>query len=152
MNSEGPISWLPEKLLDSKQKKIERSTLNDVQFIGFYFSANWTEACRNFNKKLTDFYVKLNNIEPGSKLFEVVFFSAEQDEKTFQNYCKTMPWLACPLNTFEQESIENGCEIKRIPALIIFSQGGELIEENGEQALENDPEMTYGIWLSKAFN
>ena len=152
MESEGPISWLPEKLLNNNQKKFEKNILNEYQFIGFYFSSNWTDNCKNATKKLIDFYVKMNNIDPESKIFEVVYFASDDDEKTVQNYCKSMPWLICPFNCIEQESIENGCEINHIPALIIFSSSGELIEEKGETVLENDAETTYATWLSKIYN
>ena len=142
-----PISWLPEELY-KQDEKIKRTELNDVQLLGFYFASLTSGQCTNFTPELINFYNKFNS--ENNKVFEVIFFSNDKDENAFRQHYDKMPWLACPFKCFEQECIDEGCEINDLPTLIVFSKNGQLIDESGQITLtEKNEDDTFALWLSK---
>ena len=64
------------------------------KYVALYFSAHWCLPCRYFTPVLTEIYKNL--LEKGD--FEIVFISADRDEKSFEEYHHTMPWLALPFS------------------------------------------------------
>ena len=143
-----PISWLPEELY-KQEEKISRNDLKDIQLLSFYFGSLSEGRCTNFTPELIDFYTKINNED---KLFEVIFFSNDIDEDSFKRHYTKMPWLACPFKCFEQECIDEGCEINELPKLIVFSKNGQLVDESGQNIIneKKDFEEIFATWLSKS--
>ena len=160
MNANEIINWLPPQLLKLKKDEapelIDSESL-DAQFIGFYFGAKWCGSCTRVFSDIVKFYETINKNE---KILEIIFFSKDINEEKFKQYYEEMPWLACPYKTYEQEYIEEGCDITSLPSLLIFSNQGKLVEEKGIKLIEGTgkeagadaAEDIYAIWLSKVSN
>jgi nucleoredoxin len=61
--------------------------------VALYFSAHWCGPCQAFTPKLADVY---NELKDRAEEFEIVFISSDEDQETFEEYFKSMPWLALP--------------------------------------------------------
>jgi thiol-disulfide isomerase/thioredoxin len=89
---------VPHLLNPNNQEKIETKTLweDGVKSIGIYFSAHWCSPCRSFTPKLAEIY---KEVQESSQSFRLFFVSCDEDEKSFDEYRSTMPWLALALNS-----------------------------------------------------
>ncbi|XP_068668165.1 probable nucleoredoxin 2 isoform X2 [Aristolochia californica] len=97
--------------------------------IGLYFSANWYIDCQNFTPILASVYNKLKDEEAK---FEVVFVSSDEDQKSFDKYYGTMPWLAIPFSDLQsKKSLTKRFQIEGIPSLIILDPCGNSIHTDG---------------------
>ena len=73
---------IPHLLDPNSEETLETKTLwqDGVKAVGFYFSAHWCPPCRHFTPKLGEVY-------------------KQAQEESFNEYRKTMPWPAVPLNS-----------------------------------------------------
>ena len=78
------------------------SLKGEDKVLGLFFSAHWCPPCRVFTPNLTDWYTRLREGVAKDKL-EIVYISLDKDEKTFDEYYDTMPWLALPYKYRERE-------------------------------------------------
>ncbi|KAH9319316.1 hypothetical protein KI387_021085 [Taxus chinensis] len=98
------------------------------KIVGVYFSAHWCPPCRAFTPALAETYTKL--LEKGG--FEVIFVSEDEDDKSFEEYHKTMPWLALPFSdTKAKEKLDQLFDVKGIPTLILLDQECKTISVDG---------------------
>ena len=81
-------------------KMVSNDHLKEAEIIAFYFSASWCQPCKMFTPVLSKFYEVVNK---DKRVLEVVFFSADSDQQSFDSYFGTMPWLAAPW-TFDRAS------------------------------------------------
>ncbi|ONK61144.1 uncharacterized protein A4U43_C08F26690 [Asparagus officinalis] len=104
-----------------------------------YFSALWCPPCRAFLPTLTDVYNKIKAKDPN---FELVFISSDQDQKSFDDYYASMPWLAIPFGDDRKESLCKTFKVYGIPSLVAIGPTGktvttearDLIMEHGAEA------------------
>ncbi|KAF6168102.1 hypothetical protein GIB67_011487 [Kingdonia uniflora] len=97
--------------------------------IGLYFSANWYPQCQNFTPVLANTYKQLK--EQGAN-FEIVFVSSDEDLSSFDEYYRTMPWLAVPFSDLQcKKSLTERFQIEGIPSVIIIDPFGKLIQTDG---------------------
>jgi nucleoredoxin len=80
-----------ETLLKNGSQPVPVSELSSADVIGLYFSAHWCGPCRGFTPVLSKIYTDL---KAAGKAFEIVFVSADRDEKSMKSYFEDMPWLA----------------------------------------------------------
>ena len=78
------------------------SLKGEDKVLGLFFSAHWCPPCRVFTPNLIDWYTRLREGVAKDKL-EIVYISLDKDEKTFDEYYETMPWLALPYKYRERE-------------------------------------------------
>ncbi|KAH9318585.1 hypothetical protein KI387_020354 [Taxus chinensis] len=116
------------------------------KIVGLYFAAHWYHQCQTFTPVLADIYNQLK--EQGAE-FEIVFISSDEDRVSFENYHRTMPWLAVSYSDLKTKQLLNKTfEIEAIPGLIILDTQGktmqteavELIYKYGVQAFPFTPE------------
>ena len=69
------------------------SALKDIDIIGIYFSAQWCGQCMTFTPDLMEKYSKLREAD---KKFEIIFCTFDENPAQFEEYYKSMPWLAFP--------------------------------------------------------
>ncbi|UJR18210.1 hypothetical protein I4U23_005111 [Adineta vaga] len=105
-------------ILDKSNRIID---LNDEKYqgkiIGLYFSAHWCPPCRSFTPILTEFYNKYSE----EKKFEIIFLSSDNDEESFNEYYKEMPWLTLDFKEREKkDELDQKFQIDGIPTLILL--------------------------------
>lgn len=129
---------LGDSLQLKKSKKVSTSeALAGKSAIGLYFSASWCPPCKTFTPKLAKAYSKSLK----AKGLEIVFVSADRDEKAFDGYFKEMPWLALPYEAGDvKNALSKKYEVDGIPTLVIVdSKTGEVITTDGRESVGEDP-------------
>jgi nucleoredoxin len=112
---------------------IPLSTLQSKDVVGLYFSAHWCGPCRGFTPQLAKLY---NECKDKGKSFEIVFISSDRDEEAFKEYFGEMPWCALSFKERELKSILSEIfEVQGIPTLVLLNGKGELITEDGREAV-----------------
>ncbi|XP_035690960.1 nucleoredoxin-like [Branchiostoma floridae] len=163
--SEDPVGaffpWHPPPLSEILQGKLLRrneDTTEEVDIstlagkpVGLYFSAHWCPPCRKFTPVLAKAYQK---IKEDNKDFEIIFASSDRLEDSFNDYFKTMPWLALPYEDPRKTTLSQMYGITGIPTLIIVEnlQTGKIITKEGREAVGSDPEGKEFPWMSKPLN
>ena len=130
-----PKNIFGKTLLKNDGSTIETSkAFNNVDAVGLYFSAHWCPPCRGFTPKLSERYTKLK--ESGKKV-EMVFLSSDHDQNAFNEYHKTMSFLASPFsNSRLKETLSEKYKVRGIPALIfIDGKTGKLITTEGRASI-----------------
>ena len=90
-----------------KRKDISVKSLEgEGKVLGLYFSARWCSPCRAFTPKLAEWYTTLTSGLLKDK-FEIVFISSDKEEKEFDTYFDTMPWLCLPYSHRDRKVIYN---------------------------------------------
>ncbi|EFJ40226.1 hypothetical protein VOLCADRAFT_108271 [Volvox carteri f. nagariensis] len=121
--------------------------------IALYFSAHWCPPCRQFTPKLAATYKSFKETHPRAADWEVVFVSSDRDEKSFDGYYESMPWLALPFSERETKAaLSSLYKVRGIPTLVVIDgETGELITSNGRDAVGDDPECENFPWRPKTF-
>ncbi|KAK6171450.1 hypothetical protein SNE40_019638 [Patella caerulea] len=112
--------------------------------VGLYFSAHWCPPCRQFTPVLADFYQKLKGV---GKEFEIVFISSDRDQKSFQEYFNTMPWLTLDFSLrTEKDELCQKFSVRGIPTLVLLNGEGEIITKEGRNIVSEDPDGANFPW------
>ena len=96
-----------ETLLKNGSQPVPVSELSSADVIGLYFSAHWCGPCRGFTPVLSKIYTDL---KAAGKAFEIVFVSADRDEKSMKSYFEDMPWLS--LQWADKKNLEDDLDKK----------------------------------------
>ncbi len=97
MSGAGEI--LGSNIVNKKGEKVDIKSAFSGKVVGIYFSAHWCPPCRGFTPVLADFYNKHHT----AKNFEVVFVSSDRDQKSFDDYFGSMPWLSLSFDEREKK-------------------------------------------------
>ncbi|RWR79475.1 putative nucleoredoxin 1 [Cinnamomum micranthum f. kanehirae] len=115
------------------------------KMVALYFCFSSHKPCQEFTPKLVEMYNKLK--DKGDE-FEVVLISLDDDEQSYVEILKSIPFLAVPFKDKICEKLARYFELRRIPTLVIIGSDGktvnsnvaELVEEHGIQAYPFTPE------------
>ena len=133
--------FLGSKLV-SHTGEVNTSDVLSAPVLAIYFSAHWCPPCRGFTPTLAKHYNKWNEKE---KKIEVIFVRSDRDQSGFDEYFKSMPWVAVPFSATEtRAALKAKYTVKGIPMLVIVDKSGKClkldgrddVEDNGEAALE----------------
>ncbi|KAF5945361.1 hypothetical protein HYC85_015589 [Camellia sinensis] len=113
--------------------------------VGLYFSLSSYKKCQDFTPKLIEVYEKLKR---KGENFEVVMIPLDEDEESFEQTIRRMPWLSLPFKDKTCKKLARFYELSTLPALIIIGPDGktlhcdvvETIEEHGTLAYPFTPE------------
>nr|AZL94443.1 transposase [Nephromyces sp. MMRI] len=105
---------------------VQTSTVS-AEIIGFYFSAEWCPPCKKFTPMLANIYQSAKSM---NKSFEIVFVSHDRSVAQFENYHRTMPWLALEYNNPNRMSLIGKHQINAVPTLIIMTRTGQVISKD----------------------
>merc|ERR1712083_1273595 len=96
-------------------------------FIGLYFSAHWCPPCRGFTPKLAEMYK--NGLKDK---MEIIFVSSDQDEASFNDYYKEMPWIALKYSEkATKEDLGQKHGVQGIPMLVVVKPDGSTEANDG---------------------
>jgi thiol-disulfide isomerase/thioredoxin len=109
--------------------------LSSKSKIGVYFSAHWCGPCRGFTPVASAAYKELK--ESGEAGFEIVFVSADSDQKAFDSYFGEMPWIAIPYDKVEdvKDALESKFNVRGIPQLSIIEPDGTLVTNSARELI-----------------
>ncbi|CAK9321660.1 unnamed protein product [Citrullus colocynthis] len=114
-------------LLRNNGDKVEIEMLKG-KILGLYFAAAWCGQSQRFTPSLVEVYNELSS----KANFEVIFVSADDDEKSFNEYFSKMPWLAVPFSDLERrDRLDSFFKVRGIPHLIILNKNGKLCSDSG---------------------
>lgn len=117
-----------------------------VDYVMLYFSAHWCPPCKAFTPALAKFYDE----HASDKSFEIVFVTCDNNEKEFNSYFKTMPWLAINFDEEQlREKMTSKYDVEGIPYLVVIdAKTGELVTTKGRQQVTDDPDAKSFPWKS----
>eukprot|EP00054_Salpingoeca_dolichothecata_P031492 m.263700 g.263700 ORF g.263700 m.263700 type:complete len:402 (-) comp27140_c0_seq1:67-1272(-) len=146
------MSFLPSKILDPSGAEIDSSALKNKKVIGLYFSAHWCPPCKAFTPKLSQWLADFKKTEKGDQM-EIVFVTADRDEKSFKEYHSSMKTLhAIPFTDDAKDELSEKHEVSGIPALIFVDSAGEVINKRGRDIVESDPKAESFPFTPKPFS
>jgi thiol-disulfide isomerase/thioredoxin len=123
------------KLQDASGQEKDASTVLSGKVVGIYFSAHWCPPCRAFTPQLAQIYTET---KAAGHPFEIIFASGDRDEKSFNSYLSTMPWLAIPYAEKKTAGmLRSAFQVAGIPTLVLLDESGNLITKNGRAAIRN---------------
>lgn len=138
-------SFLGTTLLRKPKEEVKASeALATAPVIAVYFSAHWCPPCRKFTPILAELYKKWN---AKNKRIEIIFVSRDKDEKMFNEYFETMPWLAVPFsNTDVVNSLRTKYSISGIPTLVIVDKNGKCLSMEGRDEVDDNNEKAIEVF------
>ncbi|CAF3901886.1 unnamed protein product, partial [Rotaria sp. Silwood1] len=140
---------LGEKLLQHNESGNESNEIStnqlDGKTIALYFSAHWCPPCRNFTPKLAEIFKETHN-ELKDK-FDIVFISCDEDQSSFDEYFKEMPWKALPFSDGNSSTIlGEKFNVEGIPALVVLSPTCDKITADGVEEIRVASKKALDQW------
>jgi len=111
--------------------------------IGLYFSAHWCGPCRAFTPTLAKVY---NEMKAANKNFEIVFVSSDRAQSAFDEYYRTMPWLALPFGDKRKNVLSSAFQVAGIPTLIVLRKDGTMISNTARADINNLGVRAFDKW------
>ncbi|XP_054790664.1 probable nucleoredoxin 1 [Prosopis cineraria] len=108
--------------------------------VGLYFSCFSYGPSAEFTQKLVEVYGKLKE---KSEDFEIVLISIHDDEESFQQGLKNVPWLALPYKDKSCEKLARYFELSTLPTLVIIGSDGKTLHSNVAEAIEEHGVTAY---------
>lgn len=102
--------------------------------VALYFSAHWCPPCRGFTPKLVNVY---NELKESGKAFEIIFISRDKDQEAFEDYYKSMPWLALPFGDKTKDDLSRLFRVRGIPSLAVVGPDGKTVTDNARSAVSS---------------
>lgn len=138
-SSDAPTSLFAAKfkshlvvLDDGRLKAFDASTLANVKFWAFYYSASWCPPCRAFTPQLVDFYNSFKKSHPN---FELIFVNDDYSEDAMLAYMKTddMTWPAVRFSDIDNSRLDakKYCG-PGIPCLVLTDAEGKVLSDSYE--------------------
>lgn len=110
------------------------------KIVGIYFSLSSYKSCTDFNSKLLEFYDKLR---AKGESFEVVLVPLDDDEESFNQSFKTMPWFSLPVKDKTCEKLVRYFELDTLPTLVIIGSDGKTLHSNVAETVEEHGVLAY---------
>ncbi len=113
-----------------KDGDVTQQTMKAAEVVCVYFSAHWCPPCRAFTPMFAKFYEEANKGSTDKKKLEVIFVSCDQDEKSFNDYFATQPWIAVKWSA-DRQKMGTEMGISGIPAVLVMNKDGSVKSKNG---------------------
>lgn len=124
-----PARDLANKLVRPSGAGFETAHLADAERIEYflvYFAAHWCPNSNKFTPKLTQFYREQRSAQ---RNFEVIFVSADKDERAMLNYMTgyKMPWPAVRFAEHKKIASIRALAGRGYPCLVLVDSKGEVL-------------------------
>jgi nucleoredoxin len=109
-------------------KPFDASTLKNVKYFAFYYSASWCPPCRAFTPKLVDFYKSFKAQHPN---FDLIFVNHDSSADDMLAYMKTdaMAWPAVRFDDIDSTKANQYCG-EGIPDLVLVDASGKVLSDS----------------------
>jgi nucleoredoxin len=113
---------------EGQSQDFDASTLKDVKYWAFYYSAAWCEPCKTFTPELVDFY---NGFKPQHSNFELIFVSQDANEGAMLDEMKAtrMPWPAVRFDDIDKLKA-NKYLGAAVPDLVLVDANGKVLSDS----------------------
>eukprot|EP00429_Kryptoperidinium_foliaceum_P010111 CAMPEP_0176001772 /NCGR_PEP_ID=MMETSP0120_2-20121206/300_1 /TAXON_ID=160619 /ORGANISM="Kryptoperidinium foliaceum, Strain CCMP 1326" /LENGTH=387 /DNA_ID=CAMNT_0017334333 /DNA_START=47 /DNA_END=1207 /DNA_ORIENTATION=+ len=141
----------PDLYFPSAKSKVSVNDALQGKIVLLYFSAHWCPPCRRFTPMLVAMYNKLKETRDD---FEIVFVSLDNKDSEFEEYASTMPWKCVPFEGMAESRSKLAMKYgaQGIPHLVVISETGEIITQEGTSEVQLDPEGKNFPWRPKPFS
>lgn len=97
--------------------------------VALFFSAR---GCGDFTLELINVY---NELKKSEEAFEIVFISRDENQEAFEDYYKSMPWLALPFGDKTGKDLLLLFHVRHIPSLVVIGPDGKTVTEDAKDAV-----------------
>lgn len=103
--------------------------LGGTDTIAVYYSAGWCGPCRRFTPQLVAAYHEIKTRHPR---FEIVFVSADRDERSMKRYMldANMPWAALRYGDTRRDHPLSAYRESGIPNLVFIDRNGRVLSKS----------------------
>merc|ERR1712054_462367 len=100
-----------------------------------------------FTPVLAQFY---DACKADGKSLEIVFVSSDKDQAGFDDYWKSMPWVALTFGDSNTQNIKQKFNVTGIPKLVVLNgKTGAVIADNGRGDVTNSGPGAFDSWASQ---
>ncbi|KAI5352327.1 hypothetical protein L3X38_005218 [Prunus dulcis] len=133
------VSRLRDFVISNDGKNVPVSEL-EGKIVGLYFSLSAYSPCVDFTPKLLEVYEKL---KANGESFEVVVIPLDDDEESFKQDFKNMPWFSLPIGDKNVGKLARYFELSTLPTLVIIGADGKTVSKNVAEAIEEHGVLAY---------
>ncbi|XP_028801769.1 probable nucleoredoxin 1 isoform X1 [Neltuma alba] len=133
------VSKSRDFVISSDEKQVPVSQL-EGKTVGLYFSSFSFVPSAEFTQQLVEVYEKLKAKGEG---FEIVLISVGDDEESFKEGLKNLPFLSLPLNDKSCKKLARYFELSTLPTLVIIGPDGKTLHSNVAEAIEEHGVAAY---------
>jgi nucleoredoxin len=108
--------------------------------VGLYFSLFSYKSCGDFTPMLVDVYEKL---KAKGESFEVVLIPLDDDEESFNQGFRSIPWFSLPVKDKGCEKLARYFELSTLPTVVIIGPDGKTVHSNVAEAIEEHGVLAY---------
>ncbi|KAI4350800.1 hypothetical protein L6164_005215 [Bauhinia variegata] len=133
------VSPSRDLVISSDDNKVAVSEL-DGKTVGLYISLSSFKSCIDFTPKLADLYKEL---KVKGESFEIVMIPLDDDEESFKQGFKRMPWLSLPFKDKSCRKLAQYFELSALPTLVIIGPDGKTLHSNVVEAIRDHGIVAY---------
>lgn len=126
-------------VVSANGEKVSISEL-EGKTIGLYFSMSLYRSSSQFTEKLIEVYKKLKEKREN---FEVVMVPLDEDEESFTQDFRKMPWLSLPFKDKLCGKLGRYFELSNLPTLVIIGPDGKTLHPDVAETVEEHGDMAY---------
>ena len=80
---------------------------------------------------------------------EIIYVSFDKTKEDYEEYRKSMPWVALPYNDPKRDELKKEYKIIGIPHLLVLKPDGKVIVQNGRADVQKKKVQAFEEWVAK---